>query len=66
MVGYNYNRPWEPPSRTVLLRGLGNGSFAPMEVVRDFPTAGASTPSYGQLFAIPQRLCQRFPIVLQP
>jgi len=66
MVGYNYNRPWEPPSRTVLLRGLGNGSFAPMEVVRDFPTPGTSTPSYGQQFAIPQRLCQRFPIVLQP
>ena len=61
MLGYNYNRAGFPPSRTVLLPGLGNGSFAQPELVRDFPNT--SGPSFGQLFAIPQRLCQRFSIV---
>jgi hypothetical protein len=61
MVGYNYARPDRPPSRTVLLRGLGTGSFGPMEIIRDFP--GTSGVSYGQTFAIPQRLCQRFSVV---
>jgi hypothetical protein len=63
ILGYNYNRPWDPPSHTVLMEGLGTGSFGTMSVIRDFPDVNA-TVSYGQSFSIPQRLCQRFSIVL--
>ena len=63
ILGYNYTRPWLPPSHTVLMSGLGTGSFGGMTVIRDFPDTTTSV-SYGQTFAIPQRLCKRFSIGL--
>ncbi len=57
MLGYNYTSPWSPPSHTVYLEGDGAGSFLPPVTIKDFPNN-----SYGQSFAIPQRLCQRLPI----
>ena len=57
MVGYNYLEPWNPPSKTVLLFGNGNGTFSPPIDVRTFPNG-----NYGSHFAVPQRLCIRFPL----
>jgi hypothetical protein len=57
LVGYNYTQPWDPPSKTVWLQGNGDGTFQPEVVIRTFADS-----SFGQSFAIPQRLCQRFSI----
>ena len=56
LLGYTYQSAWSPPSHTVYLEGDGTGSFLPPVTIKDFPST-----SYGQSFAIPQRLCQRFP-----
>jgi len=61
IFGYNYLCPWEGPSHTVLMTGLATGMFDTMSVIRDYPDHAAPV-SYGQHFAIPQRLCQRFSI----
>ncbi|MBU1068795.1 VCBS repeat-containing protein [Myxococcota bacterium] len=57
ILGWNYQSAWAAPSRTVLYLGNGNGTFAPVITIRDFPTT-----TYGSNFAIPQRLCAWFPI----
>ena len=57
MLGYRYQSAWSGSSRTVLLLGLGDGTFGPPVIIRDFQDT-----NYGSNFAIPQRLCARFPI----
>ncbi len=56
IVGYRYQSPWSGPSKTVLLKGLGNGLFEPPIDIRDYPNS-----NYGSNFATPQRMCARFP-----
>jgi len=58
LVGYRYEGPWSGPSRTVLLFGNGNGTFATPVQVREFP----GDNNYGEHFAVPRRVCQRFPL----
>ncbi len=56
VVGHTTTSPWDPPTRTSLLMGGGDGLFASPTAVRDFATSG-----FGNSFAIPKRLCTRFP-----
>jgi hypothetical protein len=58
MIGYHYNEPWAPPSKTTLLWGGGDGTFdaSGAVLVRDFPSL-----SYGLQFAVPHRVCPGFP-----
>ncbi|MBW2255431.1 MAG: VCBS repeat-containing protein [Deltaproteobacteria bacterium] len=57
MVGWNTESMGLPPSKTVLLFGMGDGTFDTPIDIREYPSS-----SYGQSFAIPQRLCVRFSI----
>ncbi len=57
MVGYRYQSATQPPTRTELYLGKGDGSFQSPLIVRDFPTT-----DFGSSFATPQRLCSWFPI----
>jgi hypothetical protein len=58
MTGFNAGTgAWDPPTRTELRLGTGDGGFAPMTIVREFPTSHA-----GHAFAIPQQVCPRFPL----
>jgi hypothetical protein len=60
IAGFNYTTAWSPPSHTVLLDGLGSVSFDTPTVLRDYPSS-----AYGQSFATPYRLCQRFSLTPQ-
>jgi hypothetical protein len=64
IVGWRYQSAWTGPSETVFLRGLGDGTFAGPQRIRDFPLqpGQGDTNNYGLTFALPQRLCPRFPI----
>lgn len=42
---------------TMLYKGIGNGTFEDPVVIRDFPDSRLV-----HNFAIPQRICKRFPI----
>ena len=57
MVGFQYLEPWNPPSKTVLLFGNGDGTFTSPIDVRSFQTT-----NFASNFAVPQRLCVRFPL----
>jgi hypothetical protein len=57
MAGKFYPNVSGPNSHTLLFLGNGNGTFQAWLVVRDFTNS-----LFGQYFAIPQRLCARFPI----
>ena len=57
MVGYNDQTPWSAPSRTELLFGVGDGTFEPPVLIRQFPQS-----VIGKQFAVPQMLCPRFPL----
>ncbi len=56
LVGYNWQGMGIPPTRTVFLRGNGDGSFQPEVVFYDVDTL------FGDQFALPQALCRRYPI----
>jgi hypothetical protein len=56
LVGYRNQDPWTGPSETVLLIGQGDGTFVNQTTVRSFST------SFGMSFAVPKRICNRFPI----
>jgi hypothetical protein len=56
--GYNYTAPWDPPSRIVWMRGQGDGRFDDPVTIREFPL-----DDNGLRFAIPRRICARFPSV---
>ena len=57
MVGYNDQTPWSAPSRTELLFGVGDGTFEPPVLIRQFPQS-----TIGKQFAVPQMMCPRFPL----
>ncbi len=56
LVGFSYAQAWGGPSRTELWMGDGDGTFTGPTILRDVPGA-----SWGHHFAVPQRLCKRFP-----
>ena len=58
IVGYRYQGPWSGPSRTVLLFGNGDGTFGTPVQVREF----AGDNNYASQFAVPRRVCERFPL----
>lgn len=57
IVGFNYLSAWSPPSKTVILFGTGDGLFGDPMLVRDYPGS-----NYANTFAVPKRVCARFPI----
>ena len=57
IVGYRNQDPWSGPSQTELWFGQGNGTFANPVTIRSFPSN-----DYGTRFAVPARLCTRFPL----
>jgi len=59
IVGYRYQNSWTRPSKTLVLFGVGDGTFGAPVQVRDFPTS-----NYGNEFAVPKRVCARFPMEL--
>jgi hypothetical protein len=56
LIGYRHVAPWVSPSRIVWLRGLGDGTFEPPSVIRDFPGG-----DNGLRLAVPRRTCARYP-----
>ena len=57
MVGKSYPNANGPNSHTQLFMNNGNGTFQSSTIVRDY-----TGYLFGHYFAIPQRLCARFPI----
>jgi hypothetical protein len=58
MIGFHYESAWQPPSKTILLWGEGDGHFddSPPVEVRQFADS-----SFGTEFAAPHRVCPSFP-----
>ncbi|GEM_PF-1536199 len=56
LVGYGYQQAWGGPSRTELWMATGSGTFTGPTIVGPQPA-----PVSGHSFAVPQRLCKRFP-----
>jgi hypothetical protein len=56
LVGFSYAQAWGGPSRTELWMANGDGTFSGPTIVGPQPAAVS-----GHNFAVPQRLCKRFP-----
>ncbi len=56
IVGLGYSKVGQPPTRTEVWLGKGDGTFKSPLTVRDFPTN-----RNGLYFAVPQRVCPSFP-----
>ena len=56
LIGYRHVAPWSGSSRIVWLRGVGDGTFEPASVIRDFPDTDKALR-----LAVPRRTCARYP-----
>ena len=56
LIGYRHVEPWASPSRIVWLRGLGDGTFEPPSLIRNFPGSDNALR-----LAVPRRTCARYP-----